>query len=147
MTWNQRLQRLKEALPWRRSRGDSVPVSDGTGEVESVDAGPLLTPSMSVYEGESDFIVEVDVPGASSEQAEVTHDGNVLSLTAPTRALPGGRMLGWPEYWPATWHRRLQLPESADLAAAKANVREGVLTIRIPKRGQSAPRRIEVKTA
>ncbi len=147
MTWNRRLQRIKEALPWRRSKGDSVTVDADSGDVEGVGGGPLRTPRISLYEGASEYVFEADVPGASAERTNVSYDGKSIVVTATSAALPAGRSVGWPEHRPVTWHRRVGLPQSADPRGAKASVRRGVLTVRVPKQAHGNARRIEVEAA
>ena len=43
-----------------------------------------------------------------------------------------------------TFHRRFALPDSADAEGITASGHNGVLTISIPKRPESTPRRIQV---
>ena len=45
------------------------------------------------------------------------------------------------------FERRFALPDSADAEGIVASSRDGVLEIRIPKRAEAAPRRIQVATA
>lgn len=106
-------------------------------------------PRVDVHEEAERFVIRADVPGVDPATIEVSMDKNVLSIrgerAAETvdaashglrRERPHGAFL-----------RRFTLPESVDAERITASNRHGVLEIAIPKKAESAPRRIVIDTA
>lgn len=127
---------------WQKLRGSSaddrayIPVVSQPAPVEWLSDGPMATPPIDVLEGESDFLVHADVPGATRERVIVACDElGQLSLWVQRHAMPRGTADST-EYRAQVWHRRFALPSSADWRAAHAELADGVLTIRIPKRSR-----------
>lgn len=143
MAWTDKLERLKEVLPWRRDQETSVTVSTDR-EVEHVSDRPLLSPPISVYENAKWIVLEADVPGARPNTTHVccNHDVLYVSATpAPPPVLDGALVTEQPD---GSWYRRLQLPAYADGARASARLGRGVLRVTVPKRTDSRPRAIAV---
>lgn len=102
-------------------------------------------PAVNVWEREDALMVEMEVPGVKSEQVDVSVAGGELSIkiTRPDAAQPG-----------ITFHRRerpvgsfgrvLRLPLEVDANRVEADLRDGVLTITLPKAESSKPRKINV---
>jgi HSP20 family protein len=84
-----------------------------------------------VYENDDEILIVSDFPGVTSESLEVHLEGTQLTLE--------GKRAG------ATLRRSFQVPATIDAAGVEANLNAGVLTVRLPKRAEAKPRRIEVK--
>jgi HSP20 family protein len=128
------------SILWHKLRGSSaderadIPVVSHAAPVEWLADGPVTTPPIDVFESDREFVVHADVPGATPERVVVScDDRGQLSLWVKRSSLPRGIAYSI-EYQAQTWHRGLTLPEAADRRAASAELANGVLTIRIPKR-------------
>lgn len=106
-------------------------------------------PAVDVIEDAAEFRIVADVPGAASDALEIEFERGVLTLTA--RVAP--RFVGQPgprpimqEYGVGDWRRHFRIGEGVDPDAARADYRDGVLTIRLPKTGAARRRSIAVNT-
>jgi HSP20 family molecular chaperone IbpA len=50
------------------------------------------------------------------------------------------------EYELTGFYRQFQLPEEVDSARIEAELKQGVLTLRLPRQAPAEPRRIQVRT-
>jgi HSP20 family protein len=127
------LQRVFEHPLWRFDYGPS---------------GRGVFPSVNVFGDKEHAIVRMEVPGVPPQDLSISAEGRTLTVT-------GKRELPAPEN--GSYHRRersggefsrsIQLPDDLDLSRSEATVKNGMLTIRIPKREESKPRTISVKAA
>jgi HSP20 family molecular chaperone IbpA len=144
MAWNNVISNLHQKLRRgaTRHRSESIPVVAG-GELEQLSSSPLDTPPVDMFENEREFLIHADVPGGNRHSATVAWDASsglkvLVKRTAPRiGADPAGEDGG------VDWYRALALPEYADGLRATSSIRDGVLTIRVPKR-KVTPKRIPV---
>ena len=115
----------------------------------------LWTPPVDVRESDTEVVVEAELPGISRDDISVRyHDGRLIlegrreetreagSEDCQTACTPGDwvrreRILG-------RFHRSFDLPESVDSSAIRAESRDGVLKVVLPKLEKAQPRQIEV---
>ena len=103
-------------------------------------------PRVDIREEAHRFLLLADIPGVDPEAIEVQMDKGVLTIKGERR---GERVDETERYSRierrhGTFHRRFALPDSADPEGITAEGHNGVLTISIPKRPESTPRRIQV---
>ena len=103
-------------------------------------------PSVDVREEADRFVVRADVPGVTAKEIEVSAEGDVLTIRGERQANERAGDNGFEriERAAGTFLRRFTLPESAQTDAIKANYRDGVLEIVIPKAPRLEAKRIEV---
>ena len=92
------------------------------------------------------FVIFADIPGVDPQDIEVQMDKGILTLKGERAGEETEEGKGYSRReraWGA-FHRRFALPDSADAEKITASGRHGVLEISIPKRPESAPRRIQV---
>jgi HSP20 family protein len=138
--WN----RAKETLTRSLTGGDEVEVKRDAAAGEHLSGRPLATPPVDIVEGERELLLVADVPGATRRETLVTAEGEALVLHARVAEEPAAGRLG-AEYASADWYRRFRLPAAFDAGRARASLERGVLTIRVPRRRQTAHRPIPVK--
>lgn len=146
MAWNDILSNVREKLRWSPARksGDPVQVSARAPGLEKLGHAALATPAVDVYENDEEVLIHADVPGGSRDRAVVAWDErHGLTLSVESRALPAGTPRV-SEYPARDWYRVFELPDHLDGSRAKSSIKDGVLTIRIPKR-PAASRLIPVK--
>lgn len=137
MTWNDVVSNVRDKIQRGLARSghrqDVLPAVTGT-RLEPLGDAQFVTPTMDVYESEKEVMIVADVPGGSREDARVAWDESTgLTFLVKPSALPRGTVWG-AEYQPREWYSALSLPDYADGAKATSTIKDGVLTIRIPKR-------------
>jgi HSP20 family protein len=101
-----------------------------------------FTPEMDLYESGDEYLIQLDVPGASTDSINVQVVGTRVFIraeqaaTAAPEANPAATAL-------AAFERQLDLPGEVDPDSASAELRNGVLEIRIAK--SSSSRRVKIK--
>jgi HSP20 family protein len=119
---------------------------DGFVTSRSWGAGQIV--KMDVYTTADEFVVEASMPGVSPEQAEITVEGNTLTISGETRSSrqeeEGSAILR--EISRGSFTRSLTLPAGLEPDKATATFEDGLLTLRIPKAEQVKPRQIKITT-
>lgn len=106
----------------------------------------LHTPRIHVHEGEQAVAVRLEVPGFAKDDLEITLTGDVLTVRGERGAkLPEGYAVHRRERGALGFNRSFRLPRDVDGSKVEANIKDGVLTLTIPKVPEAQPRRIEVK--
>jgi HSP20 family protein len=95
------------------------------------------TPELDVYESANEYLVLLNVPGASPESVNVQVVGNELYVRAEQAASPRHK-----DVVLAAFERRLELPSEVDGNSATARLRDGVLEIQVQK--SVAARRVKI---
>jgi HSP20 family protein len=106
-------------------------------------------PRVDIKEEEQRFVIFVDVPGVDPASIEVNMEKGILSVKGERTTEKGEQNARFTRVERAhgSFHRRFTLPDSADADNVSASGKHGVLEIVIPKRAETAPRRITINTA
>jgi HSP20 family molecular chaperone IbpA len=105
-----------------------------------------MVPRVDVLEDESGITLVADLPGVPREQLELKVEGETL-LIEGTVAAPTPEQLEplYAEVRLPRYRRAFTLSRELDTGAIQAQLRDGVLNLRIPKQAHAQPRRIEVQ--
>jgi HSP20 family protein len=119
----------------------------GQGDDESRGAVSDWLPAVDVQEKPDAFLLQADLPGVDSKDIDITMENGVLSLRGRRKHEMRQEESGYRRVERASgeFFRRFTLPDSADPEAISAQMTNGVLTVRIGKRAEIQPRRIEVR--
>ncbi|MBA8883869.1 Hsp20/alpha crystallin family protein [Dokdonella fugitiva] len=119
---------------------------NGGQSAAQAEAEAHWTPRVDVREEAERFVILADLPGVDPATIEVQMDKNVLSLKGERAAetLADGAKATRVERAHGRFDRRFVLPDSADADGIRASGKHGVVEITIPKKAQSAPRRIAI---
>jgi HSP20 family protein len=106
-------------------------------------------PAVDVHETKDAFLLRADLPGVDPKDIDITMENGVLTLrgrrqSETTQEERGYRRI---ERVSGEFYRRFTLPDVADADAISAKTDHGVLTVRIGKRPDVQPKRIEVKAS
>ncbi len=105
-----------------------------------------LLPPVDVYEDASGITLYADLPGVAKEGLNLQVEGESLSIDAEiTLALPPDTQSSHAEVKLPRYRRVFTLSKELDAERISAELRHGVLTLRIPKAAHARPRRIEVE--
>jgi len=105
-----------------------------------------FVPATDIYETPDELVLAAEMPGVKADGMDVTVEDSVLVLRGRPRAEPetrGGVLLK--EFASGEYYRAFQLPADFDTARIQATLKQGVLTLRLPKSERMKPKRIEVK--
>ena len=105
-----------------------------------------LMPRVDVLEDEAGITILADLPGVAKEQLELKIEGDVLVIEgAMTAIAPGTLEPVYAEVRRARYRRSFTLSRELDASRTQAGLKDGVLTLRIPKQAKAQPRRISVQ--
>lgn len=100
---------------------------------------PLRTPFVTVWESEHEFLLAVELPGVGREQVEVVVQGNLLVVTGKRVEMKDPEMtLRATEIPLGSFRRSVALPPGVKKSDPRAQMRDGVLEIRIAKEEKEA---------
>lgn len=109
---------------------------------------PALLPPVDVVEDDSGITLMADMPGATRETLSIRVDGDTLTMEAPLdMGVPPEMQAVYAEVRSGHYRRSFTLSRELDSGNIEASLRDGVLTLRLPKQEQARPRRIEVRAA
>jgi HSP20 family protein len=129
-----RMNRLFEDASQRR--GSETEMRD---ELEQAD----WFPTADVSEDENEFTVALDLPGIDRESLEISIDDNRLTIKGTRQApaanqhrkeCPHGKFL-----------RTFSIPGTVSQQEIKADYKDGILRVHLPKRAERKPQRVEIK--
>lgn len=127
-------------------------MNDQTTQVAKRDASQLpnkataLLPPVDVLEDENGITLYADLPGVSKDRLGIKVEGDVLLIEGEASVpVPTGLELTYAEVRAPHYRRSFTLSRELDASAIDASLKDGVLTLRIPKTEEAKPRRIEVK--
>jgi len=104
-------------------------------------SGEWLTPAVDIFETEEALTLVADLPGTGKENLQIGVEAGILTLQGPANT--EGEAF-YREFGAGGYYRRFQLPDNLDLEKIAAELKNGVLTVTLPKAAAARPRRIEV---
>ena len=105
-----------------------------------------MAPPVDMYERPESLVVIADLPGIDPAHLDVRVDQNILTLRGQTQQ----QMLGdlrYREYTLVSFFRQFELGEQIDQDGIRADLKQGVLTLTLPKAAKAQPRAIPVNAA
>ena len=106
-----------------------------------------ILPAVDIFENESGITVQADMPGVSKDRLDVHIDSDTLSIEGrAVIPMPEGMDALHADIRSTHYQRSFSLSRELDTDRIEAGLKDGVLTLRIPKREEHRPCRIEVQT-
>jgi len=107
-----------------------------------------LTPPVDVIEDSGGITLFADLPGVSREKLGLHVASDTLTIEAESDlAVPEGLESSHTEVGLGRFRRVFTLSRELDTGAISAELKQGVLKLRIPKAEHAQPRRIEIQAA
>ena len=105
-------------------------------------------PRLSVYDTGASLVLLAEVPGMKESELKIELNQDVLTLSGERKTeVPEGYALHRRERAPVKFARNLGLPCKVDAEKASAVLKDGLLTLTLPKVPEAQPRKIGVKAA
>lgn len=123
---------------------DLLALHDQIGQLVGSDA-PGWTPPVDLYETAQAFILTAEVPGLAREQVEIHAEDSRIVVRGERvcRQVPC-EQYHRVERGHGRFSRAFVLPEPIDVDNVSADLKDGLLTVTIPKAGSRATRKINV---
>ncbi len=119
---------------------------DAQGQQRDVSrAESFLRPPVDIYETPEGITLQADLPGVSRERLNLQIEGNTLLVEGSIGIAPQEQMTPlYADVRSTVYRRTFVLSNELETQKIDANLKDGVLTVRIPKRSELRPRRIEI---
>lgn len=103
------------------------------------------TPATAIHENDQQLVLELDVPGVEQNEFEVRVEQGQLTVRGERKPSAGLETFRRAELRYGAFLRVFSLPDYVNVEAVTAKLKNGVLTITLPKREESKPRVIQVR--
>ncbi|HEY2907963.1 MAG TPA: Hsp20/alpha crystallin family protein [Vicinamibacterales bacterium] len=132
---------------------DLLALHEQIGQLVGSDA-PGWTPPVDLYETAAEFVLTAELPGLSRDQIEIHAEDSRVTIRGgraePASGAERSKDVPCEQYHRVErghgrFSRAFQLPEPIEVDAIAADLKDGVLTVTIPKAAGRAARRINVK--
>ncbi len=102
-----------------------------------------LSPPVDIFENDDGLVVVADLPGVSKENVDVRVENNTLTIKGHAEGICPTEPQ-YQEFELLDFFRQFQLSEAVDQDRIKAELKNGVLMLHLPKKEQAKPRQITV---
>src|SRR3954463_2917916 len=121
---------------------------NGSWPTES--ASRVWVPALDIVEKRDAYVVVAELPGVSQNNVELSFEQNVLTIRGQKNpsldpSQDGELRVYTAERVSGAFERAIRLPEFVDSEKIGAELRDGLLTITVPKATAAQPRKIEIK--
>jgi len=106
----------------------------------------VWTPAVDIFETEHDLVLKAELPDMDEKEIDVRVESNTLTLAGERKyekEFKEENALRMERYY-GTFSRTFTLPNTVKLEAIKAEYKNGVLTVRLPKREEAKPKQIKI---
>ena len=101
-----------------------------------------LNPLVDIHENDNGLVVTADMPGVTRDSLDIGIEDGILTIKA--RTSEASSEVVFRDAGHTGYHRRFQLPDNLDLDKVEAALKDGVLTLTLPKSEAAKPRKIDV---
>jgi HSP20 family protein len=103
-------------------------------------------PAVDIYETENELVVKADLPEVNEKDLDVRVESNMLTIRGERKFENKVEQEDYlrVERTYGAFSRSFSLPNTVNSEAIKADYKNGVLTITLPKRAESKPKQVKV---
>ncbi|MBN1278101.1 MAG: Hsp20/alpha crystallin family protein [Deltaproteobacteria bacterium] len=119
-----------------------------TGQAEQSRPGLVFNPTVDIFETDNEITLMADIPGAKAEDLNIDLHDSLLTLEVDVKSPeePDEEDI-FREYRTGKYFRQFRLSQVIDQSKIDAELKDGVLGLRLPKVEAATPRRISVRTS
>ena len=105
------------------------------------------SPEVDITEDEKEYLVKTDLPEMKKEDVKVTIENGILSISGERKSEKEekGKRYHRIERSYGSFERTFAMPDDADASKMKAEFKNGVLRVHMPKNPAAQPKKIDVK--
>jgi HSP20 family molecular chaperone IbpA len=115
-----------------------------TSTLERTRSGAMYTPRFDIFENEDELLLIGDLPGVEKDGLDIRFEKNELSVYGRVTPRHSEVEYLYGEFGIGDFYRAFTIGEAIDAKKISAELKNGVLTIHLPKTEAVKPRRIEV---
>lgn len=106
------------------------------------------TPLVDIIESGDAFVFQADLPGVKAGDVDVSYENGVLTIAGRVnpRQAPDQRYV-WQEYGTGHFYRQFTIGTPVKADGIRAELKNGVLELYVPKAESAKTRKIEIRTA
>ena len=123
------------------TRENDTPAREDTRSQER-----YVAPPVDIYETPDGLVVLADLPGVAKEGLDLRVENGLLTIRGKAAHAAQGEPV-YREYELVNFFRQFELNDKVDQRNISAELKNGVLTLNLPKAEESKPRRIDVRVA
>jgi HSP20 family protein len=113
---------------------------------ESTRNAPVFIPPADIYETTEALFLSLEMPGVEAGSLNITLDKRVLTISGRSHSsAPEGYSLSHHEYRDGNYERAFTLSEAIDGDRIEAELKDGVLRLKLPKSQPAPAKTINVK--
>lgn len=107
-----------------------------------------LAPASEASSDGKSYRIAIELPGVEEKDVEVTVDDGMVTVKGEKRESREEKGETWyfSERQYGSFSRSFRLPADADQGAVSADLKDGVLTLLVPRRPETQPRKINVRS-
>ncbi len=104
------------------------------------------TPAVDVYENKDSVVVKAELPGLDPKEVEISIEDGTLYLKGERKSESEGQRDGYHrlERSYGSFARAFTLPDSVDPEKVSAEYKDGLLSVTLPKREESKPKKVKI---
>ena len=111
-------------------------------------AKPVAFPPVNIWEDDNGFYVEAELPGMSMDDLEIfINEGDELSIKGVRKLAEIEGSWRRKERGHGEFSRAFKLSDAVDIEKVSAELKDGILTVSLPKSEAVKPKKIEVKVS
>jgi HSP20 family protein len=126
---------------------DLLALHEQIGQLVGAEA-PGWTPPVDLFETAREFVLTAELPGLSRDQIDIHVEEFRVAVRGARTGVPGGDLSSERFHRVERGHgrfsRAFSLPEPIDVERVRADLKDGVLTVTLPKATDRVSRRIDV---
>jgi HSP20 family protein len=123
---------------------ETTPQAAGKKSISTREEARYIVPPVDIYETEEALTVVADLPGVDKNDVDIRIEDGVLTIKGKATYSPPMNSIR-NEFGLLSFYRQFQLSDEVDQEKIAAEVKNGVLTIYLPKAVKAKPRKIDIK--
>ena len=119
---------------------------DSLSRLFSEPASRPWAPAVDIYETENELVLKADLPDMNEEDLDIRVENNMLTVRGERKfetTVKEDKYLRVERSYGA-FSRSFSLPSTVDTEKIKAEYKNGVLTVELPKRAESKPKQVKI---
>lgn len=130
-----------------RMRQEMDQLFGGFGGKYSAPQTAGVFPLVNLTEDKDGYYVRAELPGLKADELNITATGNALSISGERKISSEGQNIRYHrrEREAGSFSRIISLPGEVDSDKVEASLKDGILTVHIPKAEAAKPRQITIR--